>query len=163
MLLYNLLNRFLHPPRDRHDIKRHIYTIQLEEEVEKFMYYHRQYSHPGLDEAAYVNSVIENMVAHFEYQTSAVQSFVGHYATLITEGVSPQYMYHPLRFLKPMDTEQFERYVYCLYGFAEAVFRLLETHGMYDQRGILRASYEGYQMGVLYLIVRPEVPDVFTP
>lgn len=149
----------------RHGNTRHIYTVDISGQVERFAAYHALYAMDGIPQALvdeYIGSLVENMVAHFENQHVAVMSFVSHYLTLITQGVSPQYKYHPLRFIKQMDVDGYQHYSYCLYGFAEDLYNLFVAHGMFSADGRLLASYEGFNLGTLYLIVRPEVPDVFS-
>lgn len=139
-----------------------IYIVNISEELERFHHYHRQYALPGISDAlveAYVNNTIEQMLAHFDIQSVAVQSFIAHYTELITENLSPQYKYHPLKFLKPMALEDYQNYVYCLYGFAEGVYRALVQHGLFTHQGRLLAAYEHIQGGTLHLVIRPEVPD----
>ena len=166
-LLHKLLGRFytqLPPTPRKAEAPVPIYTIDIGEEAREFEAFHMQYANPLRDPEAtqeYVASLVEQMVAHFEYQNTAVQSFIAHYTTLITEGVSPHYIYHPLRFLRVMSNDEYQRYVYCLYGFAETMYRLFVQHGLFNEHGRLIASYQGFQYGVLYLIVRPEVPNVF--
>lgn len=165
-LLNNLLSRFYQTqvPVGRSTQPVPIYTIDMAEQIARFGSYHANFANPDRDHDAvrqYFHSLVEQMIAHFEYQNTAVQSFVGHYVALITEGVSPGFIYHPLRFLRLMSNEEYQQYTYCLYGFAEEMYNLLVANGMFDQYGQLRASFQGFQYDTLYLIFRPEVPDVF--
>lgn len=147
----------------RHGDFTHTYVVQIEDQVERFKAYHAQFAQPGIPEQMvdnYVKSLIEQMVSHFESnQSMAVQSFVGHYVKMITENVSPNWIYHPLRFVKQMDVDGYQHYVYCLYGFAEDIYNTFVSHGLFSPAGTLLASYEAYELGTLYLVLRPELPD----
>jgi hypothetical protein len=141
-----------------------IYTIDIADQIQRFVSHHARYARtdiPEIQVQEYVASLVEQMIAHFEYQDVAVQAFVHHYTQLIAQGVSPEYMYHPLRFLRDVEKNQYHHYAYYLYGFAEDIYNLLVANGMFSYNGRLLASYQGLQLGTLYLIVRPEVPDVF--
>jgi hypothetical protein len=141
------------------------YTIDIFYEISRFRQYHKAYQNPDVAEylqQEYISMVLEQMVAHFEVEATAVQMFVAHYVQLITDpNLSPRFKYHPLNFLRQMDTEEYKGYVYCLYGFANDMFKLFQSHRLYNDRGILIASYQALAGDVLYLIVRAEVPDVF--
>lgn len=141
-----------------------IYTIDISLPMEKFELYQQHYLLSGIPEQliqAYVASLIEQIIAHFEVQSTAVQSFTAHYTRLITERLSPTYQFHPLKYLREMDIDGYQGYVFCLAGLAEEIFGLFVQHGMFDANGKLRASYQRLIHGSLDLIVRPEVPDVF--
>lgn len=166
-LLNNLLNRFYKtqaPAPSRHVGEQRIYTVEILDEVLRFVQHHKQVAMPGVSEELeqeYVASLVEQMIAHFEYQETAVQSFVGHYTAMITANISPGYQYHPLRYIRQMEIEGYQQYVYWLYGFAEDIYKLFVAHNLFTPEGKLMASYQGFQLGTLYLIIRPEVPDVF--
>jgi hypothetical protein len=143
----------------------HIYTIDIYQELERFKAYHAGYANhqvaPEL-QAEYIHMVVEQMIAHFEIEAVAVMSFVNQYTLLITDpNVSPTFKYHPLRFLRQMDNVGYQHYLYCLYGFAEDVLRLMQAHGMFRDDGSLRASFQAITNDTLYLIIRPEVSSVF--
>lgn len=143
----------------------HIYTIDVYPVISRFRAYHNAYANPQVPEplqTEYVHMVVEQMIAHFENEHVAVMSFMAHYTVLITDpNVSPLFKYHPLKFLRQMDTEGYQHYTYCLYGFAEEMFKLLLAHRLYNENGILCASFEHITDDVLYLAVRPEVSSVF--
>jgi hypothetical protein len=149
----------------RHNDHRHIYTIDISEEMNLFRHYHKHYEMPGIpqqDMTMYIASLIEQMLAHFDIQNTAVQSFIGHYVVLITEAVSIRYRYHPLHFIRLMENEEYQLYAQCLVGFAESIYRKLVEHGMFTYHGQLKAAFELInEYDVLHLIIRPEVPDVF--
>jgi hypothetical protein len=142
-----------------------IYTIDIYREIERFRAYHMGYAHPQVPaqlQTEYIHMVVEQMIAHFEIEFVAVMSFMNHYTTLITDpNVSPTFKYHPLRFLRQMEVDDYRNYLYCLYGFAEDVLRLLQSHAMFSENGTLLASYQGVSNDTLYLIIRPEVSSVF--
>lgn len=146
----------------RHNQQRHIYTVDLTAALETFRQYNTPYMlYPDNELTVhYIHSLVENLVNHLENQHQGVQSFVLHYAQLITEGISPGYLYHPLRLLKRMDNAGYERYVQCLYGLAESLYREFQACGLYSPSGLLLASYERLEYDTLYLQVRPELPDV---
>jgi hypothetical protein len=141
------------------------YTIDIYEAVERFNGYHQAYANlavPAALHREYIDMLIEQMIAHFEVERTAVQMFVGHYTQLITDhSISPRFKYHPLNFLRQMDNEGYRNYIYCLYGFAEDMFKIFQAHQFYNSRGILLASFQHINGNNLYLVVRPEVPDVF--
>lgn len=139
-----------------------IYIVSISDELERFIHYHRQYAQPGIPDALveeYANHTVEQMLAHFDHQSSAVQSFVSHYTQLITENVSPQWKYHPLKFLQQMEANDYQNYVYCLYAFAESVYRVLVTNGLFNAQGRLFAAFDYINHGTLHLVIRPELPD----
>jgi hypothetical protein len=145
--------------------QQHIYVIDIHREIERFRTYHAGYANPQVPvslQTEYIHMVVEQMIAHFEVEAVAVESFINHYTLLITDStVSPLFKYHPLKFLRQMDNAGYQHYLYCLYGFAEEIFRLLQSHGMFNERGIIRASYQHVTQDSLYLIIRPEVSHVF--
>lgn len=141
-----------------------MYIMDLDEEVEKFKFYHRQYALetiPGEQHDRYVAMTLEQMLSHFETSSTAVQFFVLHYTTLMTQQISLGFQYHPLHFIHRMPDDKLERYVHCLWGFAEGVYTKLVDSGMYHDNGKLRADFERFEYNQLHLVIRPEVPDVF--
>ena len=143
----------------------HVYTVDIFEQLERFRHHHRLFANPQVPEhlqTEYLNMVIEQLIAHFEYENVAVMSFISHYTVLITNPTkSPLFKYHPLKFLKQMDNVQYEQYLYCLYGLAEDMLKLFQSHRLYNPDGVLMASFQHVESDVLYLIVRPEVSSVF--
>jgi hypothetical protein len=141
------------------------YTIDVYEPVERFRQYHAHYANPAVPaplQEDYIKMMVEQMIAHFDVENVAVQMFVAHYTQLITDPtVSPRFKYHPLNFLRQMSNEEYQHYVYCLYGFAEDMFKLFQSHRLYTSNGFLIAGYENLIQDTLYLVIRPEVPDVF--
>jgi len=141
------------------------YTLDIYDAIARFRPYHAAYANPAVSDQLqreYINMVVEQMIAHFEVEATAVQMFVAHYTQLITDAtVSPRFKYHPLNFLKQMDNEGYQGYVYCLYGFANDMFNLLQAHRLYNDQGILIAGFQHIHGDTLYLISRAEVPDVF--
>ena len=141
---------------------RRLYTVDISEELGIFRHHHSQFGQIGIPEAAvedYIRNTLEQMLAHFDIQSVAVQSFIAHYTGLVAEGQNLKYSYHPLRYLKPLSVEQYQHYMYCLYGFAEGIYRALLVNGMFGIHGRLIASYQALERDVLYLEIRPEVPD----
>lgn len=142
----------------------HVYVIDIKDQLDKFRSYHEGYAHTevqGYLHESYIAMLVEQMIAHFDVERTAVQMFVGHYTQLITENISPNFKYHPLKFLRQMSTQEYQYYIYCLYGFAEEMFKLFQAHGLFGMNGKLLASYEKLDAGNLYLMVRPEAPNVF--
>lgn len=143
----------------------YLYTLDVFDALERFRAYHQGYAHPQVAPALqteYLHMTVEQLIAHFDLETHAVQSFVNHYATLLTDPtVSPLFKYHPLKFLRQMENAEYQGYLYCLYGFAEDMLKLFQTHRLYSATGQLRASFQHIEHDTLYLIIRPEVSSVF--
>lgn len=146
-----------------HNNPRKVYIIDLSFEMEEFQAYHAGYANPNctpIQTQEYLCSLLEQMIAHFEFQNTAVQSFIEHYTRLIVDTVSTNYRYHPLRYLQMLDAEGYQNYLFCLYGFAERVYRKLEAHHLFNANGDLIAGWQHFAFHTLYLIERPEVPHV---
>ena len=141
---------------------RQIYTIDIEAELDQFRYHHDLVGQIGIPTNAvddYVHNTVEQIIAHFDVQSVGVQSFIAHYTGLIAEGQNPNYRYNPLRYLRPLEIEQYQHYMFCLYGLAESIYRALVNNGLFNARGYLIAGYEAIHLGTLYLEIRPELPD----
>lgn len=137
------------------------YTIDIKEEIERFREYHAKFTADGVNEYQldeYVKNLIEQMIAHFDDENNAVANFIDHYTRLIVEGVSPRWHFHPLRYLRQMNNQGYHDYLYCLYGFAEEIYRLLVEHRMFDG-AVLRAGFHKLVNDTLYLKIMPELPD----
>lgn len=142
----------------------HIYTIDIFEPLSKFRSYHQPFANPQVPiplQMEYLHMLVEQMIAHFEIEHVAVETFVGHYVELMTNpNLSPNFKYHPLKFLKQMDNDGYKHYAFCLFGFAMDMLKLLQVHRLYNSHGILLASFQHIEHDTLYLIVRPEVSHV---
>lgn len=146
----------------RSNTPRHIYTINISGELEEFLHYHRQYARHEITDTqheVYLSSLVEQMIAHFDIQNVAVQSFMAHYTSMIVEGVAANWMHHPLRYLKDMDIDGYHNYVFCLYGLAEKIYGRFVEHHIFTPQGRLLAGFESLSQGTLYLVIRPEIPD----
>lgn len=144
--------------------QRIIYQLDIHDVKERFRQHHRDYAKQGNTDAeveAYIDSLFENALAHFDNEKSAVQDFISHFLKLITEGVSSRYKFHPLKHLDVLRDHEYEDYMYFLAGFATDLFELLQEHRMYRD-GELVASYDSIRGSTLHLMIRPKVPDVFT-
>jgi hypothetical protein len=135
------------------------------EQLDRFRQYHAEYANPAVPQSLhdeYIHMLVEQMLAHFEFEATAVQSFISHYVTLITDAsVSPRFKFHPLKFVRQMENHNYEGYIYCLYGFADDMFKLFQRHRLFNNQGNLIAGYQHIAGDTLYLVVRPEVSDVF--
>lgn len=150
----------------RHNQPKQYYAIDIGAQLDLFRHHHQLYAAAGVSEQQvedYIFHTVEQMLLHFEYQATAVTAFVDRYTSMLLGLTGGKYVYSPRRYIRQLNQEDTHRYAIALYGFAESIYREMVNANMYDYHGTLRASYEKIEGDTLYLIIRPEVPDVFRP
>ena len=105
----------------------------------------------------YFESIVENMVAHMEYQNIGIPSYLEYCSNHLIDGLNTAYEYHPYKFIRFRNDEQKVVYLKLLAGFANHFFTTLQELDYYNEHGILKGAYQGIGLNDLYLALRPSL------
>lgn len=105
----------------------------------------------------YFESIVENMVAHMEYENIGIPSYAEYVSQHVVEGINLNYTYHPHRFIRFINQDAKGQYLRLLCGFASHFFSVLQEMNFYDDMGRLKWAYQGVDMNTLYLARRKDI------
>lgn len=141
-----------------------VYVIPMDDAFNEFRARHDGFYRPEIaheQRKLYFESIVENMVAHMEYQNVGLPSYVEYCSQNIIEGVNQGYQYHPYRFIQRPPTEaQWFEYLLVLTGFARHFFATLEELDYYNINGTLMGAYQGVVANNLVLAYRPPISSI---